>query len=64
MSARVARVARHMSLAKASIMVFVVVALLTTVFMIKMTQGQALHQLADGHHRAYPTTSARGPTGP
>ena len=37
-----ARVARHMSLARASIVVFVVVALLTAVFMIKMTQGQAL----------------------
>ncbi len=36
-----ARVARHMSLAKASIIVFIVVALLTTVFMVKMNQGQA-----------------------
>ena len=41
MSARVARVARHMTLARASIVVFVLVALLTTVFMIKMTQGEA-----------------------
>ena len=37
-----ARVARHMSLARASILVFIVVALLTTLFMIKMTQGEAL----------------------
>ena len=37
-----ARVARHMSLAKASILVFVVVALLTTLFMVKMSQGEAL----------------------
>ena len=36
-----ARVARHMSLARASILVFIVVALLTTLFMIKMSQGQA-----------------------
>ena len=41
MSAKVARVARHMTLAKASIMVFVVVALLTTLFMVKMSQGEA-----------------------
>ena len=41
MSARVARVARHMTLARASIVVFVLVALLTTGFMIKMTQGEA-----------------------
>ena len=42
MSARVARMARHMTLARASILVFVVVALLTTLFMIKMSQGEAL----------------------
>ena len=42
MSARVARVARHMTLARASIIVFVVVALLTTLFMIKLSQGEAL----------------------
>jgi FtsP/CotA-like multicopper oxidase with cupredoxin domain len=36
-----AKVARHMSLARASIIVFVVVALLTTVFMVKLSQGQA-----------------------
>ena len=37
-----ARVARHMSLARASILVFIVVALLTALFMIKMSQGEAL----------------------
>ncbi len=37
-----ARVMRRMSLTKASILVFILVALLTTVFMIKMTQGEAL----------------------
>ena len=36
-----ARVIRHMSLTKASVVVFVVVALLTTLLMIKMSQGQA-----------------------
>ncbi|MEI6726577.1 MAG: hypothetical protein WCN81_10210, partial [Actinomycetes bacterium] len=36
-----ANVIRRVSLAKASIVVFVIVALLTTVFMLKMTQGQA-----------------------
>src|SRR5450759_5215100 len=36
------RVIRHMSLGKASVVVFVVVAILTTLFMVKMTQGQAL----------------------
>jgi FtsP/CotA-like multicopper oxidase with cupredoxin domain len=41
MSARVARMARHMTLARASIIVFVVVALFTTLFMIKMSQGEA-----------------------
>ena len=42
MSARVARVTRHMTLARASVIVFVVVALLTTLFMIKLSQGEAL----------------------
>ena len=37
-----ARVMRRMSLTKASILVFVLVALLTTLFMIKMSQGEAL----------------------
>ncbi len=37
-----AEVVRRMSLAKASIVVFVVVAILTTLFMLKMSQGQAL----------------------
>ena len=37
-----ARVIRHVSLAKASVLVFVVVALLTTLFMIKMSQGGAM----------------------
>ena len=37
-----ARVARHMSLARASILVFIVVALLTALFMVKMSQGEAL----------------------
>ena len=36
-----ARVIHRMTLAKASILVFVVVAILTTLFMIKLTQGQA-----------------------
>ena len=36
-----ARVIHRMTLARASILVFVVVAILTTLFMIKMTQGQA-----------------------
>ena len=48
-----ARVARHMSLARASILVFIVVALLTAIFMIKMTQGEALP--------AGPTDSAKVP---
>ena len=42
-----AKVIRRMSLAKASILVFVLVALLTTLFMVKMTQGQARAGLAD-----------------
>ena len=42
MTARAASVVRRMSLAKASIVVFVAVALLTTLFMVKMTQGEAL----------------------
>ncbi len=37
-----AKVIRRMSLAKASIVVFVAVALLTTLFMVKMSQGEAL----------------------
>jgi len=37
-----ARVARHMSLGKASILVFIAVAVLTALFMVKMTQGEAL----------------------
>ncbi|HEX5642599.1 MAG TPA: hypothetical protein VFZ86_09720, partial [Thermoleophilia bacterium] len=37
-----ARVARHMSLARASILVFIVVALLTALFMVKMSQGEAM----------------------
>ena len=37
-----ARVVRHMSLARASILVFIVVALLTALFMVKMSQGEAL----------------------
>ena len=37
-----ARVMRRMSLTKASILVFILVALLTTAFMIKMSQGEAL----------------------
>ena len=41
MSARVTHVMRGMSLAKVSVLVFVTLALLTTVFMLKMTQGQA-----------------------
>src|SRR5665648_360911 len=36
------RVIRHMSLGKASVVVFVVVAILTTLFMLKMSQGEAL----------------------
>jgi len=36
------RVIRRMSLGKASVLVFVVVAILTTLFMVKMTQGEAL----------------------
>ena len=36
-----AQVMRRMSLAKASILIFVLVALLTTVFMVKMSQGAA-----------------------
>ena len=36
------RVIRRMSLGKASVVVFVVVAILTTLFMLKMSQGQAL----------------------
>ena len=36
-----ARVARQMSLARASILVFIVVALLTALFMVKMSQGEA-----------------------
>ncbi len=36
-----AKVIRRMSLAKASILVFILVALLTTVFMVKMSQGAA-----------------------
>ena len=36
-----AQVMRRMSLAKASILIFVLVALLTTLFMVKMSQGQA-----------------------
>ena len=36
-----AKVARHFSLARASIIVFGVVALLTALFMIQMSQGQA-----------------------
>ena len=36
-----AKVARHMSLARASILVFAVVALLTALFMVQMSQGQA-----------------------
>src|SRR5665647_3394202 len=35
------RVIRRMSLGKASVVVFVVVAILTTLFMLKMSQGQA-----------------------
>src|SRR5665647_3438187 len=42
MTARAARVVRGISLGKASILVFVLVAVLTTLFMVKMTQGQAL----------------------
>ncbi|HUU92527.1 MAG TPA: hypothetical protein VM238_15115, partial [Phycisphaerae bacterium] len=37
-----AKVIRRMSLAKASIVVFVAVALLTTLFMVKMSQGEAM----------------------
>ncbi len=58
-----ARVMRRMSLTKASILVFILVALLTTVFMIKMSQGEALparRRIA----LQYPTTSDPGPTGP
>src|SRR5450756_519613 len=36
------RVIRRMSLGKASIVIFVAVALLTTLFMLKMSQGEAL----------------------
>ena len=42
MTARAARVVRGMSLGKASILVFVLVAILTTLFMVKMSQGEAL----------------------
>ena len=42
MTARAARVVRGMTLAKASVLVFVAVALLTTVFMVRMSQGEAL----------------------
>jgi FtsP/CotA-like multicopper oxidase with cupredoxin domain len=41
MTARAARVVRGISLGKASILVFVLVAVLTTLFMVKMSQGQA-----------------------
>ena len=45
-----AQVMRRMSLAKASILVFVLVALLTTLFMVKMTQGEAAAGSADRRH--------------
>jgi len=41
MTARAARVIKRMSLAKAGIVVFVAVALLTTAFMVRMSQGEA-----------------------
>ena len=59
-----ARVVRNMSLAKASILVFIVVALLTTLFMVKMSQGEALPGSARPTARQYLTTSDPGPTGP
>jgi FtsP/CotA-like multicopper oxidase with cupredoxin domain len=37
-----AKVARHFSLRKASVLVFIAVALITALFMVRMTQGEAL----------------------
>ncbi len=59
-----ARVARHMSLARASILVFIVVALLTALFMVKMSQGEALPGRPDRQHRSTPLLRTLAQLGP
>ena len=53
---------RHMSLAKFSVLVFVLVALITTLFLIKMSQGFAMPTSPTGRDKV-PTTSGRTRTG-
>ena len=54
MTARASSVVRRMSLAKASIVVFVAVALLTSLLMIKMSQGEALPACPTDDQRQVP----------
>ena len=55
---------RRMTLAKASIVVFVVVALLTTVFMLKMSQGEAAPSRPDRPDRGPSLLRAVAELGP